>query len=261
MGGSSAPAADARSLDERIAVVTGGARGMGLAFVERLAARGARVVSIDRTHDPVPPAGGVGEADVWRVDCDLTVADEVEAVLERVAEAWGPVDVCVCNAGGGTGEMWENSPTRTGWPAFSGAYETNMATVVNICGPLAAGMAARGRGKIVTVSSVAALRPRADGGYAHYAAAKAAVIAYTRSLAREVAPYGVNANVMVPGAVGTERVLAKIRAVGMEEALSTIPLGRLCSPEECADVLEFLVTGPSDYLTGVVLPVDGGMSL
>ncbi|XPP27271.1 MAG: SDR family NAD(P)-dependent oxidoreductase [Leucobacter sp.] len=251
-------------IDGQGAIVTGGARGIGRAYTERLREMGANVAVLDQSFEDesvfaTAAVEGVGAR--LGIVADLTDEEAARTAFAEARERLGRVDVLVCNAGGGTGAMWENSPLDMDVDALQRAYEVNLLTTALSCREVAPAMVNAGRGKILTVSSTSALRARSDGGYSHYASAKAAVIAYTRSLAREVAPAGVTANVIVPGAIGTERLLPKMNAMGMDAVLRDIPLGRLGTPEDCANVLEFLAGPLSDYITGTVIRVDGGMMI
>ena len=120
-------------------------------------------------------------------------------------------------------------------------------------------MKAQGSGKIITVASYAALVAAQGGGYAHYGTAKAAIAHYTRYLAQELGRYGINANCIAPGTIATARI---IKLVGNSEAsnqqLDEIALRRFGTPEDCAKVIEFLATDLSDYVTGTMIPIDGG---
>jgi 3-oxoacyl-[acyl-carrier protein] reductase len=112
------------------------------------------------------------------------------------------------------------------------------------------------RGKIITVSSAAGRFPTADGWYADYGAAKAGIIMYTRYLAQELGPYGITANCIAPGFIGTGRLLGYGEVA--EAAADGVPLGRIGTVEDCARVVEFLSTDLSDYVNGAVIPIDGG---
>ncbi|MEV0595434.1 SDR family NAD(P)-dependent oxidoreductase [Nonomuraea cavernae] len=262
------------ALDGQVAIVTGAARGIGRGYALRLARLGAAVVVVDRdlrsyeefdaerelmtaagTADEIAAMGGRALA----VEADLSDARSARQMVEQVMDACGRIDVCVCNAGGGTGAMTENTASRVDLGQLAAVLDRNLLTTVNTCVPVAEVMRARRSGKIVTVSSVSGLQPRPDGGYAHYAAAKAAIIMYTRCLAQELGPEGVTANVIAPGAIGTGRLLPKMRELGLDEVTRDIALRRLGTVEDCAGVIEFLATDLSDYVTGQVIRVDGGL--
>lgn len=261
-------------LDGRVAIVTGAGRGIGRAYALRLARLGASIAVVDRdlrsheefaeeralmtaasTADEVAELG----VPVLALEADLTDPDAARATVAAVDARWGRVDVCVCNAGGGTGAMTENAASVIDPAQLDVVLARNLSTTVNTCTPAVEVMRRRGSGKIVTVSSTSGLAPRRDGGYAHYGAAKAAIIMYTRYLAQELGPHGITANVLAPGAIGTGRLLPKMRALGMDEVVAEIALRRLGTTDDCAGVLEFLATDLSDYVTGQVLTVDGGL--
>ncbi|MEU8249278.1 SDR family oxidoreductase [Nonomuraea sp. NPDC048916] len=262
------------ALAGQVAIVTGAARGIGRGYALRLARLGAAVVVVDRdlrsyeefdaerelmtaagTADEIAAMGGRALA----IEADLSDARSARQMVDQVMDACGRIDVCVCNAGGGTGAMTENTASRLDLGQLAAVLDRNLLTTVNTCAPVAEVMRARRSGKIVTVSSVSGLQPRPDGGYAHYAAAKAAIIMYTRCLAQELGPEGVTANVIAPGAIGTGRLLPKMRELGLDEVTRDIALRRLGTVEDCAGVIEFLATDLSDYVTGQVIRVDGGL--
>ena len=117
-------------------------------------------------------------------------------------------------------------------------------------------------GKIITVSSVAGMATSADGGYAHYGAAKAAIAHYTRYLAQDLGPFGITANCIAPGVIATGRIMATVipgSSQGNRDRAELVALRRLGSVEDCARVIEFLATDLSDYVTGAVIPIDGGL--
>ncbi|GAA3967274.1 SDR family NAD(P)-dependent oxidoreductase [Actinomadura viridis] len=264
----------AAALAGRVAIVTGAGRGIGRGYALRLARLGAAVAVVDRDlhsyaefdaeRELMTGAGTAAEIEemggrVLAVEADLGDEHSARRMVERVMDAWGRIDVCVCNAGGGTGALTENTASRLDLDQLATVHARNLLTTVNTCTPVAEVMRAQRSGKIVTVSSVSGLQPRPDGGYAHYAAAKAAVIMYTRCLAQELGPEGVTANVIAPGAIGTGRLLPKMRELGLDEVTRDVALRRLGTVEDCAGVLEFLATGLSDYVTGQVIRVDGGL--
>ncbi|WP_308797808.1 SDR family NAD(P)-dependent oxidoreductase [Agromyces silvae] len=244
-----------------VAVVTGGSRGIGRAYAERLRELGATVCALDlRPAGDAATEAVAGRGGFHEYAVDLADAAATAVVVDEILATRGPIDTLVCNAGGGVGEMWQNSPLAVDMDALRLAFEVNVATMATVCRAVVPQMVDRRRGKVVTVSSTAAVKVRPDGGYAHYASAKAGVIVYTKALAREVAASGVTANVLIPGAIGTERLLPKMQAMGMSRVVAEIPQQRLGTPEDCAGVLEFLVTPLSDYVTGAVIAVDGGLT-
>ncbi|MEV6864992.1 SDR family NAD(P)-dependent oxidoreductase [Streptosporangium subroseum] len=257
-----------------VAIVTGAGRGIGRGYALRLARLGAAVAVVDRdlrsyeefaadrelmtaagTAEEIEALGGRALA----IEADLSDARSASQMVGQVMDAFGGIDVCVCNAGGGTGELSGNTASRLDLDQLTTVFDRNLLTTVNTCMPVAEVMRGQHSGKIVNVSSVSGLEPRSDGGYTHYAVAKAAIIMYTQCLAQELGPEGVTANVIAPGAIGTGRLLPKMRQQGLDEVTRGIALRRLGTVEDCAGVIEFLATNQSDYVTGQVIRVDGGL--
>ena len=135
--------------------------------------------------------------------------------------------------------------------------QRNLHGTVNTCRAAAVPMKAQRAGRLITISSVAGRRPEPTGGYAHYGAAKAAIIMYTRYLAREVGPYGITANCVAPGFIRTGRVATLLDTMG-QNLIETVALRRYGTPEDCAGVIEFLATDLGAYVTGATISVDGG---
>jgi 3-oxoacyl-[acyl-carrier protein] reductase len=263
-----------RKLAGRVAIVTGAARGIGRAYALRLARLGAAVVVVDRdihsfeefeAERALLTAGTVGAeiealgSEALELEVDLTDAAATAEMVRRVLARFGQIDVCVCNAGGGTGAMTENTASTIDPAQLAIVVERNLLTTVHTVTPVAAAMRERGRGKFVTVSSDAGLQPQRNGGYAHYAAVKAAIVMYTQNLAQELGPFGITANVIAPGAIATGRLLPKMQAQGLDALAESIALRRVGTVDDCAGVIEFLASDLSDYVTGQVLCVDGGL--
>ena len=119
-------------------------------------------------------------------------------------------------------------------------------------------MKGQGSGKIITVSSQAGRRASSDGGYAHYGTAKAAIIMYTKYLAQDLGPHGINVNCTAPGYIGTGRLMPMFEGVGTERLTRGVAVRPIGTPEDCARVVGFLASPASDYLTGTIIPIDGG---
>ncbi|MEU1162485.1 SDR family NAD(P)-dependent oxidoreductase [Streptomyces sp. NPDC005921] len=268
------PARAPGPLAGKVAVVTGAGRGLGRAYALRVGQLGAAVVVVDRdlhSFEEFPDeqalltAAGVGAeieafgGTVLELEADLVDPGATREMADAVMDRFGRIDVCVCNAGGGTGLLTENTAATMDPEQLRVVLDRNLGTTLNTVAAVAPVMRAQRSGKIITVSSTSGLQPRRDGGYAHYAAAKAAIIMYTQNLAQELGPYGVTANVLAPGSIGTGRMLPKMRESGMETVTDVTALRRIGTVEECAGALEFLATALSDYVTGHVLVVDGGM--
>lgn len=259
-------------LSGRVALVTGAARGIGRAYALRLAGLGASVAVVDRdlrsyaefetermqmTHDStaqeIQTLGGTGIG----IEVDATDRRAMHAACERIARELGGIDIAVCNAGGGAGTFSETTGSKVQPDVLDLVVQRNLYSAVNTCAAAAPYMKEAGYGRIVTVSSHGGHRVHPSGGYAHYAAAKSAVEMYTKSLAQELGPFGITVNCIAPGHIATGRVQPIIDAMS-DDIVRTIALRRVGSPDDCAGVLEFLVTGLGDYVTGAVIDVDGG---
>jgi NAD(P)-dependent dehydrogenase (short-subunit alcohol dehydrogenase family) len=239
-------------LDGKVAVVTGGASGLGRAMVERFAAEGARVVVADVDAD----AGGALAAALGDVAAfqptDVTDADQVQALVDETVERFGGLDVMVNNAGVGSNMARFLHDDLTD---FRRVMDTDVLGVLLGSQRAARQMKAAGtRGSIVNVSSTAGL----DAGAAlvTYRAAKAAVIHASRSIALDVAGYGIRVNCLVPGGIRTPMTAASYDVDAVRQL--TQPLDREGLPEDVAEAALFLASDRSAQITGVTLPVDGG---
>lgn len=234
------------SLRDRHALVTGGGRGIGLACATALAAGGDRVAVTVRTAPP-PPG-------FLTVTADVTDTAAVEAAVAEVEAALGPVQVLVANAGIGPTAVLARATDRH----VAEVLDVNVAGVVRVARRVVPGMARGGWGRVVLVSSVGAATGAA--GAAVYGASKAALVGLARSLARELAGRGVTVNVVAPGMVDTD-LLAAVPARAREEGLARVPAGRVGRPAEVAAAVRWLASDAAGYVTGAVLPVDGGASM
>jgi 3-oxoacyl-[acyl-carrier protein] reductase len=264
-------------LDGKVAIVTGAARGLGRAYARRLAGLGAKVAVADldlksyrefdseakdmtaeSTVAEIEASGGAALS----IECDVCDHRAVEAMVARVVEQWSRVDVLVANAGGGRGRPVDTKASTIDPALLDLVVSMNLFGTVYSCHAVAPVMKRQRSGKIVTVSSVAGLSASADGGYAHYGAAKAAIAHYTRYLAQDLGPYGITANCIAPGVIATGRIMATVLPGSSDsnrDRSELVALRRLGTVEDCARVVEFLATDLSDYVTGAVIPIDGGL--
>lgn len=239
----------------KTAMVTGAARGIGQAIARRLAAEGCHIVIVDVEEDAARAAAteiasqGVG-AHAYR--CDVSSLADVEALASRVAEDVGDVDVLINNAGI-TRDRLMLRMTAEDWNLV---LSVNLTGTFNFCKVFAPGMLKRRAGAIVNIASVVGLTGNA--GQTNYAASKAGVIGLTKSLAKEFAGRGVRVNAIAPGFIRTAMTDA-LPADVQEQMKALIPLGRLGEPEDVADIVMFLVSDLSGYVTGQVINCDGGM--
>ncbi len=264
-------------LDGRVAIVTGAARGLGGAYARRLAGLGAKVAVTDlnlKSYEEFEAERRemTGESTVAEIEAgggsalgiELDVADReaVEAMVAQVAAAWGRVDILVANAGGGRGRPIDTKASTLDPALLDLVLRMNLHGTIYCCNAVAPMMKRQAYGKIVTVSSVAGISPSTDGGYAHYGAAKAAIAHYTRYLAQDLGPHGITANCIASGIIATGRIMQTV--IPGSSGANANPAARVAlrgvgTVEDCARVVEFLTTNLSDYVTGAVIPVDGGL--
>jgi len=260
-------------LEGKTALVTGAGRGLGRAYALQLARLGADVAVLDinlhsfeeyeaekslmtagSTADEVRALGKRSLA----VEADVGDRAALDAAINAILREWGHLEIVVCNAGGGLGAPADTRASQTDPELFDAVLRRNLYGTVNTCSLVAPGMKARRSGKIITVSSQAGRRASVDGGYAHYGTAKAGIIMYTRYLAQELGPFGITVNCIAPGFIATGRLSVMFERTGNERVASGIALRRIGTPEDCARVVGFLAGPDSDYITGAVIPIDGG---
>jgi len=244
------------SLSGRTALVTGGGAGIGRGIALGLAGFGARVAILEldaeratATADAIVAAGG----DALAVPGDARVAEHWEQATARAVERFGGVDVLVNNAGGVFAQPFLESRQK-GWDALLRANLTSVFHGTQLVGRI---MVAQGRGgSIINVVSIEA--SRAAPLYAAYAAAKAGVVGFTKTMALELAPHRIRVNALAPDVCLTEGLLSMTGPADHERLAAAIPLGRAGVPDEVAGAAVFLASDLSTYVTGVVIPVDGG---
>jgi 3-oxoacyl-[acyl-carrier protein] reductase len=232
-----------------MALVTGGSRGIGRAIAVELGQAGASVVVGYRSG--AEEAEGVAKEIGGRaVQADVSNADEARTLVEEA----GDIDILVNNAG----------VTRDGVLArmtdddWRDVVDTNLGSVFNTCRAVSRGMMKRKSGSIVNVSSIVGLR--GNWGQTNYAASKAGIIGFTKSLARELGSRGVRANVVAPGYINT-RLTDVLPEEAREAMLANTPLGKLGDPEDVAGAVRFLCSDEASFITGEVLLVDGGLGM
>ncbi|MBM3718434.1 MAG: SDR family oxidoreductase [Actinobacteria bacterium] len=230
----------------RVVLVTGGSRGIGLACARRFAALGDKV-AVTYNSSP-PPEGLLG------VRCDVTDSAQVDAAFAEVEEKLGPVQILVSNAG----VTKDTLLLRMSEADFAGVVDANLTGTFRVVKRATQGMLRARRGRIILVSSVVGLLGSA--GQANYAASKAGLVGFARSMARELGSRSITVNVVAPGPVATD-MTAVLGEERLAELTAAVPLGRVATPDEIAGVVEFLAGESAAYITGAVIPVDGGLGM
>lgn len=248
------------SLEGKVAVVTGASRGIGRAIALRLAQAGARVVLSSRKLENVQPVAEEIQAaggEALAVQAHVGHTEEVEALVARTLEAFGRVDIAVNNAATNPHFGPLLTADEGQWDKI---LDTNVKSIFRVVRAVAPQMKAQGGGKIINMASVAGLRPSPAMGI--YSVSKAAVIMLTQVLALELAPDNIQVNAIAPGVIKTRfsQVLWQTPQIA-EPILKGTPLGRFGEPEDVAGLALFLASPASDYVTGAVFLVDGGMNV
>jgi NAD(P)-dependent dehydrogenase (short-subunit alcohol dehydrogenase family) len=238
----------------RVAFVTGGSRGIGLASARRLQVDGARVAITYRASPPSDLASNGSTAPIYPVECDVTDSASIEAAFAKVETELGPVEILVCSAAiTDDGLLMRMADER-----FERVIDTDLTACFRVTKRALPHMVRARFGRIVYLSSV--VGAMGNAGQANYAAAKAGLVGLARSVAREVASRRVTANVVAPGLVETD-MLAALPDAQVEALLSRVPLGRIADPAEVAAVVSFLCSEDAAYVTGAVVTVDGGLGM
>jgi 3-oxoacyl-[acyl-carrier protein] reductase len=230
----------------RVVLITGGSRGIGLACAEKFAALGDKV-AVTYNSSPPPPQ-------FFGVKCDVTNADEVDAAFTAVEEHFGPVEILVSNAG----ITKDTLLLRMSESDFSSVIDANLTAAFRVVKRATPKMLKARSGRIILMSSVVGLLGSA--GQANYAASKAGLVGFARSLARELGSRSITVNVVSPGPVATD-MTAALGEDRLKELTDAVPLNRMASPEEIAGVVAFLAGPDGGYITGAVIPVDGGLGM
>ena len=242
-------------LKDRVVIVTGGARGIGRAIALSFVREGAKVALVDVDKEKLEVLKneiGKEKGKVIAIPCDITKSAEVKAMVNQVQKAFGRIDILVNNAGiirRGTIE----TVTEEDWDRV---IEVNLKGTFNCCKAVAAIMKQQGYGKIINVSSIAGKMGDITSAPG-YGPSKAGVDALTKTLARQLASYGINVNGVAPHAIETE-MSAQWSEERRKEIIASIPLGRLGKPDDVANAVLFLASDEASFITGEILDVNGG---
>jgi len=230
----------------RTVLITGGSRGIGLACAQRFASLGDNVVV---TYNSSPPPAGFA-----CVKCDVTSAADVDAAFTFAESQFGPVQVLVSNAG----LTNDGLLLRMSEESFTSVVDANLTAAYRVAKRAAQGMLRARSGRMIFMSSVVGML--GSGGQANYAASKAGLVGLARSIARELGSRNITANVVAPGPVATD-MTAALSEQRLAELTAAVPLGRMATPEEIAGVVAFLASDDAAYITGAIIPVDGGLGM
>ena len=263
-------------LTGKVALVTGAGRGLGRAYALKLAELGADVIVNDITLDSAKEFDEELTAPTVMAECqafgvrslgmeaDVTIKAEVEEMVNAIVQAFGRLDILVNNAGGVLRPVERGYAAEVPEDDWRAIVDLNLTATVFCCQAAAKIMRIQKSGKIVNISSQAGVRGNLMGQNAHYCVAKAGVAQYTRLLAGQLGSDNIHVNCMAPGMILTSRANKQFNRDSEESVAhytSMIALRRMGTTEDCAKVLEFLTTDLSDYVTGQVIPVCGGMVL
>lgn len=230
----------------RVVLITGGNRGIGLSIARAFASEGDTVVVTSRSGEPIEG--------LHVVQCDVGDSASVDAAFDQIEATWGPVEVAVANAG----ITRDGLIMRMSDEDIDSVLNTNLVGAIRVARRASRAMMKARKGRLIFISSVVGLLGSA--GQVNYAASKAGLVGAARSLARELGSRGITSNVIAPGFVDTD-MTAELPEDRKNEILGSVPLGRYATPQEVADVVRFLASDAAGYVTGAVIPVDGGLGM
>ena len=229
-----------------IALVTGGNRGIGSAIANSLKAAGYTVIVTYRS--------GLAPTEFESVQMDVTSTESVDAGFAWIEEKWGSPEIVVCNAG----ITKDTLSMRMSDEDFTDVIDANLTGAFRTARRATKGLLKLKRGRLIFIGSVVGLSGSA--GQVNYSASKAGLVGMARSFARELGSRGITANVVAPGFVETD-MTATLDEKRRDEIAKSVPLQRFCSAQEIADVVTFLASPQASYITGAVIPVDGGLGM
>ncbi len=245
-------------LRAKTGIVTGAARGIGYKIAETLLASGAKIAFIDNNSEMLATSASnlrTTYKDILTFQCDVTDSIKVDEVVSSVIENWGSIDILINNAGITRDSLF----VRMSDEDWDSVININLKGTFLFTRAVTKHMMKRRYGRIVNISSVSGLF-LGNPGQANYSASKAGLIGFTRTLAKEFASRSITINAIAPGFIETD-MTKKLGEAMLEEARAQIPLGRLGKPEDIAALVKFLVSDEASYITGVVIPIDGGLTL
>jgi len=235
-------------LNNKVAIVTGGARGIGLSISQNLAKSGAKVYALGRSENI-----DVGE-EITYMQCDVSNLESVQEVFKAIQKDAGSIDILINNAG----ITKDNLLLRMSEQDFDDVISINLKGVFNTCKAVSRYMLSQKQGRIINIGSI--VGTTGNAGQSNYAASKAGLIGFTKSLAKELAARNILVNLLAPGYIQTD-MTGKLTEEQIDSFKNNIPLKRAGQPDDISDVVKFFASDESRYITGQVLHVDGGLAI